>query len=36
MPGVEDAEKPGIGCPGNGGVTPLSGAMNAPEGGPGW
>ena len=30
------AEKPGIGWPGNGGVTPLFGATAAPEGGPSW
>jgi hypothetical protein len=35
-PASSRAEKPGIGWLGNGGVTPLSGWMKAPEGGPGW
>jgi len=35
-PASSTAEKPGMGWPGNGGVTPLSPVMNAPEGGPGW
>ena len=35
-PASRMAENPGIGWPGNGGVTPLSPAMKAPDGGPGW